>query len=417
MTIKWFDRERSVRVADGLAVALAISLPWSTSATSVVAALWLAAFIPICDVARLRQIALSPAGGLPLLLAALGGVGMLWADVALADRIDGMSSFIKLLFIPLLLCQFSQSDRGGNVLIGFIASSALLLIYSWAFFFWPSLPTANYTRNGGVPLKDYISQGAVFTICIFALARFAVDEWRSGRLYRSLASFALALLFLANVFYIATSRTSLVVVAILIAVFGFRRFDWKGRIGLCAGFLILLAVAWPSASFLQQRVLSFFDEVQAYHPSGEATAAGERMEFWRKSAGFIRAAPFLGHGTGSIGEQFSRSAEGQSGMAGEASVNPHNQILAVGIQLGFAGIAVLLAMWIAHLFLFRLTGPSAWFGLVVVIQNIVGSLFNSHIFDFTHGWIYVTLVGVAGGMALKSHASDDHPPMGKAAAP
>jgi len=82
MTFKWFDRERSVRVADGLAVALAASLPWSTSATSIIAALWLAAYIPICDVGRLRQIALSPAGGLPLLLLALGAAGMLWADVA-----------------------------------------------------------------------------------------------------------------------------------------------------------------------------------------------------------------------------------------------------------------------------------------------------------------------------------------------
>ena len=414
MTFKWFDRERSVRVADGLAVALAASLPWSTSATSIIAALWLAAFIPICDVARLRQIALGPAGGLPLLLVLLGAVGMLWADVAWADRFNGMSSFIKLVFIPLLLCQFSQSDRGRYVLIGFIASSALLLVYSWSIFFWPNLPTPSVTWNAGIPLKDYISQGAVFTISIFALARFAVDDWQSGRRYLSVALVTLALIFLANVLYIATSRTSLVVMVILLAVFGFRQFGWKGRIGLCAAFLIVIAAAWPSASYLQHRVMSFFDEVQAYRPSGAATAAGERLEFWRKSVGFIQAAPILGHGTGSIREQFSRAAEGQSGMAGEVSVNPHNQILAVGIQLGFAGIAVLLAMWIAHLFLFRQTAASAWFGLVVVVQNIVGSLFNSHLFDFTHGWIYVALVGVAGGMALKGQ---ERPPVGKAATP
>lgn len=413
MTFKWFDRERSVRVADGLAVALAISLPWSTSATSVIAVLWLAAVIPISDIARLRQIALIPAGGLPLLLVALGAGGMLWADVAWTDRFDGMSSFIKLLFIPLLLCQFSQSDRGRYVLIGFIASSALLLIYSWSFFFWPSLPTPSVTWSAGIPLKDYISQGAVFTISIFALARFAVDDWQVGRRYLSVALVALALIFLANVLYIATSRTSLVVVVILLAVFGFRQFGWRGRIALCAAFLIVIAAAWPSASYLQNRVMSFFDEVQAYQPTGTATAAGERIEFWRKSAGFIRAAPFFGHGTGSIREQFSHAAEGKSGMTGEVSVNPHNQILAVGIQLGFAGIGVLLAMWIAHLSLFRRTGASAWFGLVVVIQNIVGSLFNSHLFDFTHGWIYVALVGVAGGMALKSQ---DRPPAGKGAA-
>ena len=38
---------------------------------------------------------------------------------------------------------------------------------------------------------------------------------------------------------------------------------------------------------------------------------------------------------------------------------------------------------------------------MLVVQNIVGSLFNSHLFDFTQGWVYVFGVGVAGGMVLK----------------
>jgi len=37
-----------------------------------------------------------------------------------------------------------------------------------------------------------------------------------------------------------------------------------------------------------------------------------------------------------------------------------------------------------------------------VVQNFFTSLFNSHIFDFTPGWIYVLGIGVAGGMMLKA---------------
>jgi hypothetical protein len=73
----------------------------------------------------------------------------------------------------------------------------------------------------------------------------------------------------------------------------------------------------------------------------------------------------------------------------------------VAIQLGLIGAAVLWAMWIAHLLLFRGPGLVEWIGLVIVVQNIVGSLFNSHLFDFTQGWVYVLGVGVAGGMVLK----------------
>jgi hypothetical protein len=36
----------------------------------------------------------------------------------------------------------------------------------------------------------------------------------------------------------------------------------------------------------------------------------------------------------------------------------------------------------------------------VVTQNIVSSLFNSHLFDFNQGWLYVFGVGVLGGTVL-----------------
>jgi O-antigen ligase len=62
---------------------------------------------------------------------------------------------------------------------------------------------------------------------------------------------------------------------------------------------------------------------------------------------------------------------------------------------------VLWAMWIAHLLLFRGGGLIEWIGLVLVVQNIVGSMFNSHLFDFMQGWVYVVGVGVAGGAVLK----------------
>jgi hypothetical protein len=64
------------------------------------------------------------------------------------------------------------------------------------------------------------------------------------------------------------------------------------------------------------------------------------------------------------------------------------------------GIVVLYVMWLAHLLLLRDEGLANWIGLLVVVQNIFTSLFNSHLFDFHEGWMYVLGVGVAGGMAL-----------------
>jgi hypothetical protein len=50
--------------------------------------------------------------------------------------------------------------------------------------------------------------------------------------------------------------------------------------------------------------------------------------------------------------------------------------------------------------MFRGDGLASWIGLLVVVQNIFTSLFNSHIFDFHEGWMYVLGVGIAGGMTL-----------------
>ncbi len=78
------------------------------------------------------------------------------------------------------------------------------------------------------------------------------------------------------------------------------------------------------------------------------------------------------------------------------TANPHSQVLGVAVQLGIAGAGLLIAMWLAHLTLFRAATPMAWIGFVVVAQNVLGSLFNSHISDFTQGWLYVIGVGVLG---------------------
>ena len=113
----------------------------------------------------------------------------------------------------------------------------------------------------------------------------------------------------------------------------------------------------------------------------------------------------FGHGTGSTRGLFEKAAEGQTGAAAEVIGNPHNQTLNVAVQWGLIGVVVLYAMWLSHLMLFRGGGLTSWIGLLIVVQNIFTSLFNSHIFDFHEGWMYVLGVGVAGGMVLKVRAA------------
>ena len=142
-----FDREALAKFADGCAIALAVSIPWSTTATGILAGLWLFALIPTLDSKSLQRVILMPSGGLPVLLVELGGLGMLWATVPWGDRVDGVTSFLKLLCIPLLMIQFSDSARARHVLRGFLVSCFLLLIISWSLFIWPEMPWPFHSKG------------------------------------------------------------------------------------------------------------------------------------------------------------------------------------------------------------------------------------------------------------------------------
>jgi O-antigen ligase len=152
---------------------------------------------------------------------------------------------------------------------------------------------------------------------------------------------------------------------------------------------------------LRSRASTFVSEYQKYKDKDQATSIGLRLEYWQKSLRFIAEAPIIGHGTGSTRGLFERAATGPEFSASRDVVgNPHNQTLNVAVQWGLIGIVALYAMWLLHLSLFRGEGLAAWIGLMVVAQNIFSSLFNSHIFDFHEGWMYVLGVGVAGGLVL-----------------
>jgi len=251
----------------------------------------------------------------------------------------------------------------------------------------------------GIPVKDHILQSGEFQICAFGLGYAAVEAWRAQQRRPALALALLACAFLANIVYIATGRTSVAVMPVLLALFGLRLFGWRGAFGVIIAGVVVGTIAWFSSPYLRGRVEQAVREVHLYETQNADTSSGERLEFWKKSLRFIAAAPVIGHGTGSIKEQF-RGVVGTSGPSTIISENPHQQTLTVAIQLGLMGVIVMYAMWIAHLLLFRGSGLVAWCGLMVVVQNIVSSLFNSHLFDFNQGWFYVFGVGVLGGAVL-----------------
>jgi O-antigen ligase len=402
-SIALLERKSLARIADFLAVAVAVSLPWSTSASGILLSLWVTALIPTFSWRDVRHQLVTLVGGLPVLLLLLGALGAIWANVTWQARWDSFDSFVRLAAIPLLMAQCSRSDIGRRILIGFLIACIAVLIASFAMLIWPTL-FQRPDGGPGIPVKSYIVQSLEFAMCAAVLCHLAFVRARDHRWKSAVAFVVLALAFLVNILFVTTGRTTLIVIPVLIVVYGFHRASWRGVLGAVAAAVVIAVIVWAISPFVRDRITTIYTEVRRYEQQDQLTSAGMRLDWWKTSIGIIADAPIIGHGTGSIPTEFDRATQHPTTAHGVPSRNPHNQTLAVGIQLGLLGIAVLWAMWLSQLMFFNDSGVVGWVGLVVVTANIAGSLFNSFVFDFTEGWIYVFGVGIAAGMARSNRA-------------
>jgi O-antigen ligase len=403
----WHDPAARILNIDLLTVLIAILLPWSTSGVAIAVVLWFAALVPTIEWRALLRSLMRPVSALPIALFALALVGTLWSDAPWDARLHAVSPAVKLLVLPLLFYHFERSPRGVWVFIAFLVSCTLLMLMSWVVLVSPDLSLKEqvssglYTPTKGIFVKNYIDQSQEFTLCAVALAYPVMILLRNNRRWLAVLLTAVALSFLANMMFVTVSRTALVTMPIMLAVFALLHLKWRTNLVIFSAAIVLSGLAWAASPQLQWTTATFLRDYQIYKELDQPTSIGSRLEFWRKSLRFFVEAPVIGHGTGSTRGLFEQAATGPKVLAGGQVVsNPHNQTLNVAIQWGVIGVAVLYAMWWFHLRLFRGDNLAAWVGLLVVVQNIFTSLFNSHLFDFHEGWMYVLGVGVAAGMVL-----------------
>ena len=398
---RWRDPAAWVATTDVFFILVAVSLPWSTSLVAIFAVAALITMAPFFDAKTFLEILKRPVSFLPVALFLLAAAGTLWSDAPWGERFYSVGPAAKLLMVPVLFYHFERTARGLQVFVAFLVSCVLLMAMSWLVAFDPHLalkPGAEY----GVPVKNYIDQSQEFALCAVVLAYPVISLLRAGRPVAALLLSAIILGFLVNMAFVVVSRTALVTIPVMLAVFAFLHLRWKTSVIIFCAALALSALAFTASPKLRWTIETFSRDYALYKEENRATSMGLRLEYWQKSLRFIANAPMLGHGTGSTQRLFEQAAVGRVGAAADVVRNPHNQTLNVAIQWGVLGIILLYAMWSSHLWLFRSDGLMAWIGLMVVVQNFFTSLFNSHIFDFNEGWIYVLGVGIAGAAMLKA---------------
>jgi O-antigen ligase len=398
----WRDPAAWITTSDIFLILVALSLPWSTTLVAIFAVAALVAMAPSFDAKAFLQSLKRPVSIAPVALFFLALVGTLWSDAPWGARLYAIGPTAKLLLLPVLFYHFERSSRGLQVFTAFLVSCMLLMAMSWLVAFDPRLALKSGAEYG-VPVKSYIDQSQEFALCAVVLAYPVIALLRAGRPVPALALGAIAVSFVLNMAFVVVSRTALVTMPVMLAVFAMLHLRWRSIVIIICAAAVLGGAVWAASPQLRMTTARFLRDYQLYQERDEPTSIGLRLEFWKKSLRFLADAPVIGHGSGSTEGLFEQASVGPRVLAhGQVVRNPHNQTLNVAIQWGALGVIVLYAMWLSHLLLFRGDGLMAWFGLMVVVQNFFTSLFNSHIFDFSEGWMYVLGVGIAGATMLKA---------------
>jgi O-antigen ligase len=385
----------------GAAILTAFMLPITTSGQAIAVSIFAVLALLTLDRARLIATLRTAPALIPLLLFLLMLASVSWSTEPLVPALKGVAPYTKLLLIPLVMATAFTPRQALHVGYGFLVPCLVLLMLSWASLLWPSGPW-HWFKIIGVPVKDNAVQSSCFALCAFGLAVHAIRTWSEGAAWRALAMIVLAVLFFANIFLIFVSKTGLLMAMALLALVLVQVGRWRRALLVAAAAGLVIGVALTYSPWGQTRLQEFWTDVHTERPSSESIKA--RLDFWDKALGFVRQAPLLGHGAGSIRPLYQSVEAARPSFLGEPTPDPHNQFLAVALQAGLVGGFLLLAMWAAHLLMFAGRDFARVMGQAVVVQNVLGSLFNSHLSTVTQGMLYCLAVGLLGAVVLNRPA-------------
>src|SRR5688500_5853022 len=89
------ERARLAPLADRLAIAAAVTLPWSVTASSIAIIVWLLVVLPTLDWRALRRSFSIPAGAMPVLLLLLAIVGVTWSSATPVEQFGSIKIFAR----------------------------------------------------------------------------------------------------------------------------------------------------------------------------------------------------------------------------------------------------------------------------------------------------------------------------------
>ena len=397
----------AAKAARYLAIAVGFALPISTAADNVLLALLLACWLASGHwEEKYATIRGKPVALAILSLFALLLLGLTWSQGPLHDAMLYLRKYTNLLLMPILVTIFTDSNDRRRGLLAFAAAMTLTLLLSIAFAVGvlphgggitggtPDHPDRGLlTAEPGNPtvFKHHITQNILMAFGCLLFAQLASTA-KSRRLRWFWA--ILAGLAAFDVLFLVQGRTGYIVLAALVGLVLLERFRWKGLAAAVVIVALGFASAYEFSDSFRSRISRVESEAEQWQPDvGANTSVGIRLEFYRNTLSIIERHPVLGVGTGGFREAYAQRVQG---TAMTPTYNPHNQYLLVTAQLGLAGLALLLFIFVQQWRCASRLPEQTYRTLArgLVLTFVIASLFSSPLIDHAESVFFAWLSGL-----------------------
>jgi len=336
---------------------------------------------------RFRQAVRQPMVLMGLAWGAVLIVAALYSVAPVAETLDNLTSWRKLLLLPMAAAVFDREIWKLHLVRALILTATLgaaLSYYSWF------SGVAIYKFELGVAIINHSTQGMIFAVSLFAIVQLLRYRYRDEGGFRWFLPVA-GLAILVDLVFITPGRSGYLVLLVLAAFGAIFMVEGKWRYLLGLGAPLVLALLLFLSPMASQRIEQAVSEMQNYRQSTELTSMGIRMVMWRNTLELVRQRPWFGYGTGAFSEAYRRQVAGQKGWRGQPVDDCHDQFLRIVAEQGLAGLLVFL-VFLGSFFRQQVGMPYRLLGLGVLLAWCATSLFSAHFSTFVEGrFIYLWL--------------------------
>jgi O-antigen ligase len=341
---------------------------------------------------RLRHACLQPLGMATLMLVAVVGLAMLWAEVPWRVRWTAFESWRKLWMIPIALALLGPAVWKQRLAIAYVGICGFAAAISFGIVVATGrLPTGTEDLAGSL-LRNHSAQSMAFAAATFIAMWLAADPALARR-WR-IAAAAVAVLLVLNMAFVTPGRSGYVALVMMLGVMATLSLrNWRSALA-AAVLAALFAAAMGLSPLARDRITLAISEWSNAATLTVPTSMGIRAVLFENTLEIVRERPLLGTGTGGFGAAYTAHVKDKyTDWRVLPTVDPHNQYLFFLAEQGVFGLVAFLVFIVAAL-ADRGDG-TRW--RIVAVGLLLGwcatSMLSSHFKTFAEGHLITLFLG------------------------